>query len=114
MTNKPRKKGTTGENIAVTFLQRWWKGASRTPLKGIRDTGDIDGTPFVVSVKNTARFSVPKWLEELRKQKLNANSNTGIIMARWPRGKWTFILDEETMRALLDAVHGGEGSDEDA
>ena len=106
MVNKPRRKGTQGENRAVTWLQAWWPFAERRALKGIRDTGDIAGTPYTISVKNAETWVLHKWISEHRKQMDNAGKSLGWIMARRSRQPFTFIVDEVTMAHLLNAAYG--------
>lgn len=106
MANKPRAKGTSGENEIVTLLSRWFK-CERRALHGTKDTGDIAGTPYVVSVKRCENWPVHKWLTDLHKMRRNANDEPGFILARRNRSEWVAIMPVAVLSELLDQIHGG-------
>ena len=112
-TRGSKDKGRKGENMAVAWLQRWWPNAERRRLQGAKDCGDISGTPFVVEVKNAESWAIHKWRGELREERNNASIKglvnleaQGFIMARRNRDEWVFIVPEDVMQELLDAIYG--------
>lgn len=106
--SKARAKGTSGENSAVEWLSAYYIDAERKALHGTRDSGDLTGLPFTVSVKRQESWSVHKWMKELKTQIANNRNKPGFIMARRNREEWMFLIPEETMKKLLLTVSDGE------
>jgi hypothetical protein len=80
--------------------------------RGVKDAGDIAGAGgFVIEVKRAEKWPLPQWLLELDQERLAGGSAgepaPGFLMMRRNRGRWIFVLEEETMMRLLDAVYGG-------
>lgn len=110
--NKSKRKGTRGENEA----RDWWISlgyelTDRAPLRGPMDTGDLTGTPFVVSVKYSERWPIWEWLKSLALMVTNDKRRQhGVVQARRNRYPWVFLVPEDTMRALVLAYrHMQEG-----
>ena len=84
--SKARAKGTRGENEIVDYLKRaTGLPVERRALHGTRDKGDVAGIPlWVVSVKNQRRFELAEWLDDLRKQMLNAEAQFGVLIVKRP------------------------------
>ena len=105
--SKSRVKGTGGENeYIVKWAARWWPSAERRALMGIRDTGDVAGTPYVVSVKRCESWPIHKWLGDLRKMRANAKGAPGFIAARRNREEWVYIVPADVMADLFDHIYG--------
>lgn len=106
MANRPRAKGTRGEGEAKAFWQAWFPRADRAPLRGTLDTGDLLNVPMIVSVKRCETWPIHKWRKDLVKMRKNAGGSPGVIQARRNRDEWVFILDEESMTFMLNALYG--------
>lgn len=100
--NKAKRKGTSGENEARDWWQPWYPATERLALAGTLDRGDLTGLPFVVSVKRCESWAVHKWLNELRKMRINAGGLKGVIQARRSRESWVFLVPEDVMAHLID------------
>jgi hypothetical protein len=115
VANPSKQKGTGGENEAVALMRRWFKAAERRALKGSLDSGDVAGTPFVVSVKRCETFAIHSWLKDLHKMRLNASFGAdepsplppGFILARRNRSEWVAIMPASVLSELLDQIYGG-------
>lgn len=104
--NKSKRKGTNGENQVVTWLQRWWPRAERRALKGIRDTGDVSGTPYVHEVKFAETWAVHKWLLELEAERANAGGAFGWVSVKRSRKPFVHLVPHDVMTHLLDVAYG--------
>lgn len=108
MSNPSKRKGTRGENRAKLRFSRWWPSTiDRAPLRGTKDTGDLLGLPYVVSVKNCENWSVHKWLADLEKMRANADGKPGWVTAYRSRKPPVHIVPDDVMEHLLDAIYGG-------
>lgn len=104
--NKSKRKGTSGENQLVDWLTRWWPRAERRALKGIRDTGDVAGTPFVHECKFAESWPVHKWLLELEAERINAGGALGWISVKRSRRPFVHIIPHDVLTELLDMIYG--------
>jgi len=64
--NRPRQKGTRGENYFLAHLRTVWPAAERAPLRGTLDRGDYVNVPFLIEAKNTERPLFKQWVRVLR------------------------------------------------
>lgn len=87
MKTKPRDIGTAAETATVKQLRKYWPTADRSPLRGNRDQGDIQGTgAFIWEIKagraareiNTALLNA--WLAQTEIERLNAGVDFGVLV----------------------------------
>lgn len=85
--NKPKKKGTAAETAVVRYLNENDIEASRNPLSGNKDIGDIKTSyPIAIEVKNVSRMDLSTWIREATAEKLNSGSAIGVV---WHKKKGT-------------------------
>lgn len=95
MTNKPRKKGTAAESAVVRWLQEnGFPWASRQPLRGSRDHGDILLTLGIIAeVKSVAAGATGQppqgllatWLQQTDVETENAGAEFGLLIVKRAR-----------------------------
>lgn len=88
MVNRPRNKGTAAETAVVGFLQQnGFPWAERRSLKGIKDRGDITGTPGLVwEVKHAdAGIRMGEWISQTYIERANAGADHGVLIMK-PKG----------------------------
>lgn len=89
MANRPGRIGREGENGVVRFLRaNGFPHSERRRLRGVQDAGDLVTVPgLVVEVKagNYAKEAgsglVLSWLEETRREMVNAGCTAGLLVA---------------------------------
>lgn len=99
MTNKPRRAGTAYETDMARYFQELgapFDAVDRQPLRGIRDTGDLDGFPepvvpglgryaWVVGCKAEQTLQLGKYMDEMNAQAANVMGRRGGRLAGvWP------------------------------
>ena len=88
--SKSKQKGTSFESHVVDFLKKnGFPNAERRALTGALDKGDITGVgSLVFECKNHAQLAFSAWLEEAEVERVNADADFGIVVAkRRGRGK---------------------------
>jgi hypothetical protein len=77
--SKQRDKGTKAETAWVNYLRTFgFDGAERAALRGRADTGDVTGTPgLVTEVKWQQTIALPAWMRELENEVGNATHPAG-------------------------------------
>lgn len=107
-----RGKGTAAETAVAGLLREtWWPYAERRALHGGKDRGDTTGHPgLVFEVKACARMKLPAWLRETETERVNANADYGILVAK-PAGvgvvnidKWTTVMTVDAATRLMEAA----------
>lgn len=106
-TVKPRDKGTRAETEVVSALLRnGFPMASRAPLWGARDRGDVVGVPFVVSVKDQREMRLSSWVDDLGGMMENSGMSVGVVWhKRAGRGRaeqWYVTTTGELWLSLWD------------
>lgn len=78
----PRDKGTRAETAACRWLSdELGIVLNRSPLRGVKDQGDIVGLPAtVVEVKNTRLPEPKQWATELCREINHAEAREGVIL----------------------------------
>jgi len=111
--SKQRDRGTKAETAVVNFLRTFGFGqhADRSPLRGVADTGDVDGLPgLVIEVKDQQRLNVPEWFRELEREVENATpaGTTPPIGVLWAKrkgfsspSKWYAVMSGDDLALLL-------------
>lgn len=112
MVNKSKNLGTAAETRVVRYLAaNGFPYAERRALAGIKDLGDITGTPDIAwEVKagqaawNASDNQIDKWLVETEVERVNAKASVGIlVVAR--RGKnprdWWAVMTMRNHQLLL-------------
>ena len=80
---KSKAKGTAFERQIADYLKTYFQYADRAPLHGNTDKGDIAGTPGLVwELKNCKKIELSKWLAEAETERLNAQADLGIVVAK--------------------------------
>jgi Holliday junction resolvase len=85
MTNQPKIKGTAFETEVVRYLnENGYPHAERRALVGTLDKGDITGMgpELVIECKNHKTLDFSGWLREAEAERLNANAEYGIVVAK--------------------------------
>lgn len=82
--SKQRQKGTAAETAVVKYLRdNGFPYAERRALHGTNDKGDITGCgPIVFEVKDHGTLKLSEWLSELREEMINADAQTGAVVAK--------------------------------
>lgn len=82
--SKAKQKGTAAETAVVRWLKdNGFPHAERRALHGTADKGDITGCgPIVFEVKNHAKMDLAGWIKELETEMINANVDTGAVIAK--------------------------------
>jgi len=86
--NKPKRIGTAAETAVARYLQaNGWPSAERRALRGIKDAGDLTGTPGVCwsvkggeAAKGASDADVQRWLAELDVQSGHARAAIGVLI----------------------------------
>lgn len=124
MVNKPKQIGTASETKVVRYLlANGFAQAERRALRGIRDVGDITGTPGIVwEVKggDAARWAsdnqVDLWLAETELERSNAREHLGIlVVARHMKsaGDWWAVLWADQLVWLISGESHNQLADAD-
>ena len=87
MKTKPRAIGTAAETATRRLLSLYWPTADRSPLRGNRDQGDIQGTGiFIWEVKagHAAREVndglLTEWMRQTEVERVNAKATYGVLV----------------------------------
>ena len=67
----------------MPLLDRWYDGATRSPLMGSGDRGDFilpGESRFVLEAKNVKIMALPQWLREAKKEADNAGAIAGAVV----------------------------------
>jgi hypothetical protein len=72
-------KGYIAEHLIELYLQHLAPGCYRPRAGASSDKGDIEGLPFVVSVKNHARMDLGEWLTDAIKMRRNAKKDLAVV-----------------------------------
>lgn len=95
MTNQPRRAGTAYETDMARYFQGLgepFETVDRQPLRGVRDTGDLDGFPepvipglgrfaWVVGCKAEQTLQLGKYMDEMNAQAANVMGRRGARLA---------------------------------
>ena len=107
------RKGTGWETKIVEYLRtRYWPHAERRAKTGAVDKGDIAGIiGVVIEAKNHNQHNFAGWLDEAKKEALNAHADFGVAWIHrrgYASAKDGFVvMDGETFTDLLrDAGYG--------
>src|ERR1035441_8271723 len=104
MTNPSKQKGTAFEGRCRNFLRQWWP-VERLALSGSQDRGDLTGIPgVVVEAKASRKFTLSSWMDELSKEKKNANMDVGFVVIKRPNygiSRSYCVMELSDMVALL-------------
>ena len=113
MVNRPKGLGTAHETDIVNWLRaNGWRHATRRPLSGGKDTGDVrlsETVPFTIEAKTakktTDRMAVGTWLRELSEEILNSESLSGAVVYKQRGttdvGKYVVLMRMENLNVLL-------------
>lgn len=96
MGNPSKQKGTRAETKVVRYLQGHGISASRRPLHGNQDQGDIIvqrpyNKPLILEVKagkqtaNPSRSQLEEWLGQAWVERRNADMNCVLVIVRYNR-----------------------------
>lgn len=105
--SKAKQKGTAAETAVVRYLQdNGFIHAERRALHGTLDKGDITGCgPIVFEVKDHKTITLSAWLKELHDEIVNANANTGAVIAKrrgtTNPGDWYAVMPVSGLVKLL-------------
>lgn len=106
--SKSKQKGTLAETAVVEYLKTFWDRVERRALSGKNDKGDIAGVPYtVVEVKNHKSYKFPEWVEETEQERINADTQYGILVVKPNRvgvtkvGKWWAVLPLEQIAGII-------------
>ena len=102
--NKPKRTGTNYESRVVHYLRQWFPKAERRALAGSLDKGDLTGVPFIVECKAVRKFALSSWMDELSKEKKNANMDVGFVVIKRPNygiSRSYCVMELSDMVALL-------------
>lgn len=113
--NKPKRIGTAAETAVARYLQaNGWPSAERRALRGIKDAGDLTGTPGVCwsvkggeAARNASDGAVHKWLAELDDQKGHAVAEVGVLVLQrrgvgyGNAGRWWAVMTLADLSALV-------------
>jgi Holliday junction resolvase len=85
MMSKSRARGTAFESRVVSYLkEQGFPYASRLPLSGSKDVGDIGGVvSTVIECKNEKKIDLASYQDETLKEQANANAQ--VAFAVFPR-----------------------------
>ncbi len=113
MANRPKSMGTAHETDIVNWLRaNGWRHATRRPLSGGKDTGDVrlsETVPFTIEAKTakktTDRMAVGTWLRELSEEIVNSDSLSGAVVYKQRGttdvGKYVVLMRVEHLNVLL-------------
>ncbi len=116
MANPSKQKGTAAETAVVLWLiANGFPYATRTPLAGSNDRGDIAGIPgLVVEVKNCRRDGLPAWVDEAKQEAANVDMGRpadgtaptlGVVVHKrvgtTDAARWFVTMDLETLAQLI-------------
>jgi len=108
--SRNKQKGTAFETLIVRYLaEHGFPHAERRALAGVNDLGDITGTPGIVwECKNHKTMSFSEWLQEAETERVNANADYGIVVAkRRGRGdaaeQYAVLRLDHLVRLLIEA-----------
>ena len=83
MANRSKATGTRFESSIVTYLKdNGWPHADRLTLSGAQDRGDIrlgDGLAVVIEAKAHKSYTIPEWLREAERERVNASADIGAV-----------------------------------
>jgi hypothetical protein len=90
MVNRPKVIGTAGESAIIRFLKvSGFPHAERRALAGAADMGDVTGIPGIcieVKAGEVAKGLHPslvsQWLRETEIERLNSNSDIGLLVVQ--------------------------------
>ena len=105
--SKAKQKGTAAETAVVRYLRdNGFIHAERRALHGTLDKGDITGCgPIVFEVKDHKTITLSAWLKELHDEIVNANANTGAVVAKrrgtMDVGDWYAVMPVSGLVKLL-------------
>jgi len=93
----------------VKYLWRWWPDASRLPLAGSADIGDVGGIPgLTVQVKAVRKMALAAWLTEAAKQAERAQTAHYVVVhKRWGKGSpadWYVTLPLKQFAPIYQAA----------
>lgn len=82
MVNRAKQRGTAWEVRLVAYLrEHGFPYASRLPLAGKNDVGDIGGVPLVcIEAKSHKSFDLASWIDEMVKEKETAGASLGVVI----------------------------------
>lgn len=110
--SRAKQKGTRGESDRVAWLRsRGWRHATRIPLKGSKDCGDLildQGVPVMIESKETKAFTPSVVVDEVEVQIENAAAEFGFAIVKrrgtTDVGKYYAITTCEQMMGLVERV----------
>ena len=88
----------------VHYLRQWYPKAERRALAGKNDLGDIINCPAVIECKAVRKFTLSSWMDELSKEKKNANMDVGFVVIKRPNygiSRSYCVMELSDMVALL-------------
>lgn len=105
--SKSKAKGTAAETAVVSYLNERRIRATRMPLHGTKDEGDVDiyPIPIAIEVKNHATAKLAEWIDEVETEKVNKSSIWGVVWHKRLRkgnpAQWYVTMTGETFVSLL-------------
>lgn len=84
--SKQKQKGTLFEMQTLHYLQEHGINATRNPLMGYNDVGDITVVTSKVEIeltvecKNHRKMELSEWLDEAERERSNAKTSIGIVV----------------------------------
>jgi len=108
MSNPAKAKGSQWERDVVAYMQtrgfRWMErrfGAGQQ-----KDKGDLTGLPgVVIECKNHKTHKFSEWLAEAEVERVNANADIGIVVAkrsRKPAGEAYVVMTLATFCTIME------------
>lgn len=114
MKRRPKDIGRAAENGVRDFLRvNGFPRAERRTQRGVRDAGDLTGTPGVCWEVKARKDSISDkdiadWLVETERERLNAGADIGVLVVRRAgvgeanAGRWWAVLTSRVVFVLTD------------
>ncbi|MFB6830496.1 hypothetical protein [Streptomyces hydrogenans] len=109
-----KQKGTRFESSLLPLHRQYWPEASRSPLAGAADVGDLilpGNRLFITQMKNRVKMNMKEWHGQAQAQALRAGVSYGLVIHKRmgvtaPESQWATTTVGDLYEMFCAIEHG--------